>query len=349
MAVIGGTAATLADWAKRLDDNYKIGTIIELLSQTNEILNDALFVEGNLPTGHKTTVRTGLPQGTWRRINSGVQPTKSTTAPIIATAGNLEAYAEVDKDLADLAGNTLAWRASESMAFMEGMNQQIASAMFYSNEKLTPAQFTGLAAYYPSVLTSTAQSAANVLDAGGTGSNNTSIWMVVWGENTIHGFFPKGKLTGLVHRDLGEHTIYDGSGGGLGGRYQAYRDHFKWEIGLAVRDWRYAVRIANIDITLLSGGSAANIINLLIRGFNRLPTTGNGKVTTSDAPSIRGAMGTARIYCNRTVNTYLELQVVNKANVLLQMIQWQGMIIPAFRGVPIRICDAILNTEARVV
>jgi hypothetical protein len=345
MAVLSATSGTLLDFAKRLGDDYKIGRIIELLSQTNEILEDITFVEGNLPTGLKTTVRTGLPQGTWRRLNQGIQPTKSTTAQITATCGNLEGYAEVDKDLADLNNNTAAWRASESMAFIEGMNQQIAQAVFYSNERTSSAQFTGLAAYYPSVSTGTSATAANVIDAGGTGSNNTSIWMVVWGPNTVTGFFPMGKLTGLQHRDLGEQTIYDASMG----RYQAYRDHFKWEIGIAVRDWRYVVRICNIDITLLSGGSAANIINLLIRGFNRLPTTGTGKVTTSDANGIRGAMGSTRIYVNRTINTYLELQVVNKANVLLQMVQWQGMVIPAFRGIPIKVCDQILNTEARVV
>ena len=62
MATIGSTALTYADWAKRVDDGYKIASIIEILSQTNEILDDILVVEGNLPTGHKTTIRSGLPQ-----------------------------------------------------------------------------------------------------------------------------------------------------------------------------------------------------------------------------------------------------------------------------------------------
>jgi len=76
MATIAATALTYADWAKRLDDNYKIATIIEILSQTNEILDDMMVVEGNLPTGHKTTVRTGLPQATWRLLNAGVPSTQ---------------------------------------------------------------------------------------------------------------------------------------------------------------------------------------------------------------------------------------------------------------------------------
>jgi hypothetical protein len=81
-ATIGGTALTYADWAKRMDDDGKVATIINLLSQTNEILDDCLVVEANLPTTHKTTVRTGLPQATWRLLNYGVAKTKSTTAQV---------------------------------------------------------------------------------------------------------------------------------------------------------------------------------------------------------------------------------------------------------------------------
>ena len=82
MATIGANALTLADWAKRLDPQGKVPSIVELLAQTNEILQDMLWVEGNLPTGHRTTVRTGLPTVAWRLLNNGVQPSKSTTAQI---------------------------------------------------------------------------------------------------------------------------------------------------------------------------------------------------------------------------------------------------------------------------
>lgn len=345
MAVIGGTALTLADWAKRLDDRGKIAGIVELLSQTNEVIDDALFVEANSFTGHRTTVRTGLPQGTWRLLNYGVQPTKSTTAQITATCGNLEAYSEVDKDLADLANNKEQLRMSEAVAFMEGMNQQVAQMVFYGNEATNPERFTGLSPRYNTVNTATAQTANNVLDAGGTGSNNTSIWIVSWGENTVHGIFPKGKLAGLQHRDLGEDTLFDANGG----RYQGYRDHFKWEIGMAVRDWRYCVRVANVDVTLLNGGSAANLINLLIRAFYKMPTAPAGvtPIQSTDASTVRG--GRTIIYCNKTIRTYLDLQAMNKSNVLLQLGEVNGRPGTTFRGVPIRTVDQLLNTEARVV
>lgn len=347
MAVIGATALTLADWAKRLDDNYKIATIVELLSMVNEILDDMLWVEGNLPTGHKTTVRTGIPQATWRLLNYGVPRGKSTTAQVTDSCGNLETYSDIDKDLADLNGNTAEFRLSEVKAFIQGMSQQVATTLWYGNVLVNPERFTGLAPRFNTVNTTTAQSAANVLDGGGLGSTNTSMWIVVWGSDTCHGIFPKGKYAGLQHKDMGEWPVTDVNGN----LYQAYRDHFKWECGLTVRDWRYVVRIANIDVALLSTGSAANVIELLIRGLYRLPTTGamQTNIQKSDAPSIQGEMGKCCIYCNRVLKTYIDLQALNKSNVLLQMMEFDGKVVTMFRGVPICISDMILNTEARVV
>src|SRR6266581_8258081 len=184
MATLGATALTYADWAKRLEDNYKVATIIELLSQTNEILDDMLVVEGNLPTGHKTTVRTGLPQSTWRLLNTGVPNAKSTTAQLVEACGNLETYSVIDKDIADLNGNTPEFRLSESKAFLEGMSQQVAATLIYGNQTVNPERFTGFAPRYSTVTAANAATSANVLDAGGTGSTNTSLWITVWGSDT---------------------------------------------------------------------------------------------------------------------------------------------------------------------
>ena len=212
MATIGNLAITYADWAKRMDDNYKVANIIEILSQTNEILDDMLVMEGNLPTGHKTTIRTGLPQATWRLLNAGVPNAKSTTAQIVDTCGNLETYAVIDKDIADLNGNTADFRLSEVRAFLEGMSQQVAATLIYGNQHTNPERFTGLAPRYSTKNTSNSATAANVLDGGGASNTNTSIWIPVWGDGTLHGTFPKGKMTGLQHRDMGEWPVQDAAG-----------------------------------------------------------------------------------------------------------------------------------------
>lgn len=346
MAIVGATALTYADWAKRMSDGYRVASIIEILSQTNEILDDMLVVEGNLPTGHKTTVRTGLPQATWRLLNTGVPNAKSTTAQLVDTCGNLETYAVIDKDIADLNGNTPEFRLSEVKAFLEGMSQQVATTLIYGNQFVNPERFTGLAPRYSTKTAANSQTANNVLDGGGTSNTNTSIWLTTWGDDTLFATFPKGKITGLQHRDMGEWPVQDSAGN----TYQAYRDHFKWEIGLVLRDWRYVARIANIDVTLLTGVSAANLINLLVRALYRLPTAPATAtaIQTSDTPEVRANMGRLVIYANRVVRTYLDLQAMNKTNVLLRLQEFNGMVVTTFRDVPVRTCDAILNNENQV-
>ena len=348
MATLGPLAVTYADWARRTDDDGKIATIIELLSQTNEVLDDMRILEGNLPTGHQTTVRTGIPQATWRQLYQGVSPTKSTTAKVIASAGMLETYSIIDKALADLNGNSAEFRLSEDMAFLEGMNQQMAQTLFYGNTALNPERFMGLSPQYGTVATANAANAVNVIDAGGTGSTNTSIWCITWGDRHIHGFFPKGQSGGLKMEDKGDiRPAYDANQK----PYEAYTTHFKWHLGLAVRDWRYAARICNIDVTLLSGASPPNLIVALIRAIHRLPTqpSSAGTEQKTDAKTDTAAGGQVVFYANRTIRTWLDIQAVNKTNVLLQFDLWHGKPVTTFRGLPIRTVDQLLTTEARVV
>jgi hypothetical protein len=60
-------------------------------------------------------------------------------------------------------------------------------------------------------------------------------------------------------------------------------------------------------------------------------------------------MGRSVWYVNRTVSTYLDLQMMNATNVNLTLAQAAGAPVMSFRGIPIRRSDALLNTESRVV
>lgn len=353
MAILGANAVSYADLAKRMDPDNKISQIVNILSQTNELMDDMMVMEGNLPTGHQTTIRTGLPSATWRLLNQGVTQTKSTTAQVIDTAGMLETFSDIDVDLAKINGNTAEFRLSEDVAFLEGMTQQMASAYVYSNALTTPQQIMGIAPRFSTVNPQNAQTANNVIDAGGTGSTNTSMYVVVWGANTVHAFVPKGSTAGLIQEDLGQETLYTAVGSmGSQTMLRVFRTRFQWKTGLTVRDWRYIVRIANIDVTQLLTGNAPNLINALHRALGRVPTlpVGTGAVQKTDAPDGgQMSMGRTAIYCNRVLRTYLNIQATNKANVLLNLDQFNGKVVTTFLGVPVRTVDAILNTEARVV
>lgn len=330
MAVLSALYPTLLDVARRTDPNGKIATIVELLNEQNPILNDMVVMECNNGMTHRGTIRTGLPQGTWRKLYQGVQPDKSTTRQVMDTCGMLEAYSQVDKALADMAPDKAAFMLTESTAYLEGLNQQMASTLFYGDTSIDPEKFTGLAARYNKYGTDKSKSTYNVLNAGGVGSDNTSIWLMYWGTQTMCGLYPKGSKAGLSHEDLGEQTEKDAAGG----MYQVYRSHYKWDLGFTVRDWRYAVRIANIDVSNLDGASAADLITLLIKASHRIPAAKIGRPV---------------IYCNKTIATALDLQAMSRSNVMLKYDDdVDGRPQTSFRGIPIKECDAILDTEAAV-
>lgn len=330
MAALAANNPTLLDVAKRLDPDGKIASIVEILNATNPVLEDLTYVEGNLPTGHRTTVRTGLPSPTWRKLYGGVQPTKSTTVQVTDSAGMLEAYAEVDKALADLNGNTAAFRLSEDSAHIEGIGQQMAQTLFYGNEGTQPEAFTGLAPRYNSL---SAQNGDNIIDAGGNDTDLTSIWLCVWGNQTGHGIYPKGSIGGLQMTDKGQVTIENVDG--AGGRMEGYRTHYRMDAGLTIRDWRYFVRIANIDVSSLNTlANTKDIISWMIQASERIPELGKGR---------------AAFYMNRRLREKLRLGILEKVSTNLTFETVAGERVLTFDDIPVRRTDALINTESRVV
>ncbi len=332
MATLSANALTLVDWAKRLDPDGKVATVVELLSQSNEILSDMVFQEGNLPTGNRVVVRTGLPEVFWRLLNQGTQPSKSTTAQIDEGLGMLEAWSEVDKDLAELNGNVSAFRFSEAQAFLEAMNQEMAQTLFYGNSGSAQEEFNGLAVRYSLLSAANGQ---NIISAAGGGSDNSSIYLVVWGPQTVYGIFPKGSKAGIMHEDLGLETV-ETTAGVAGSRMRAYREHWQWKCGIALKDWRYVVRIPNIDISNLVGkSSAADLIELMIKAIHRIPNM---------------KMGKAVFYMNRSCFQMLDIQ--RRDDVMagggLVYANVDGVQQYSFRGIPVKICDALHQSEALV-
>lgn len=316
---------TLLDHARRLDPNGKIAKIVEIMNETNEILDDMVYIEGNLATGHKTTIRSGLPAVAWRMLNYGIQPSKSRTVQVQDSCGMLEAYSVIDVELAALNGNTADFRLSEDRAYLESMSQTLAETVIYGNTDENPERFLGLAPRYSDP---SAENGMNILDGGSVGTDNTSIYLVCWGEQTCHGIYPKGSKAGVQHKDLGEDTVSDGNGG----EYQALRSHYQAKAGLTLRDWRYVVRIANIDVTALKkdASSGADLIDLMVQAIELLPAMG---------------MGRCAFYCNRTIRSFLRRQITNKNNVWLSMDEIAGKKALAFDSIPVRRVDKILNTE----
>lgn len=324
---IGTLNPTLLDVAQRVKGDGHLDKIVEMMNQTNEILTDMTMLEGNLQTGNMTTIRTGLPKATWRLFNSGVNQDKSKTAQITDACGMLEAYAVVDRKLVDISNNAAEFRLQEDRAFLESMNQEMASTLFYGS-KAEPEKFIGLSPRYND---KTARSAENLIDAGGTGNQLTSIWLCVWGPNTMYGFFPKGGKAGFNIDPDGVVDALDSDGR----KYKAYQTHYSWDLGLTVRDWRYAVRIANIDVSKLTkdASAGADLINLMIDAEEKIPNLGMGRPVW---------------YMNKTVRGFLRKQL-NKGHQYQTVAgQEPGKIVVDFNGIPVRRTDALIIGEQQV-
>jgi hypothetical protein len=342
MALLQSNNTTLLDIARRLDPNGAIAMVAEVLQKYNEILDDIPWIEGNLPTGHQTTIRTSKPTPVFRLLNSGVTPAKSTTGQIVDTCAILETRSHVEKAVAELNGNTAAYRLSEDVAFIEGMMDTLATALIYGDVTKNPEQFNGLASRYFSIGGGYTTS-VNILDGGGTGSDNTSVWLVCWEGRNIFGIYPKGSKAGLQQQDEGLLTILDPNDST---KYmKAYCTWFQWMCGLCIRDWRSVVRICNLDVSDLNTtgdtvDTSANLLKFMSMALDKLPPNMTGRKV---------------FYMNETVRSMLRVKMLDKSNLLLRMEEVQGLSIPrpdgvlTFMGTPCRRIDAILNTESQIV
>lgn len=335
MATLASNNLTLAELARRYaaGGDMKIDAIVELLNQDHEVLEDMTFIECNDGTNHKTTVRTGIPSGTWRRLYGGTISTKSEARQVTDGTGMLTALPFVDADLVDKSGDPAATRLSESLPHLEGLRQDVESTLFYGDTDVYPDRFMGLHPRYD-VLDAGDDSLSgyNVLSGGGTGSDNTSVWLITWGDQACHGLYPKGSRAGLVHSDLGKRLV---EADDSSGKYEAYFDKYQWDVGLSVRNWRSVGRICNIDISNLEAeSSAADLVKLMIRLSERVE-----------------GLGKRVWYMHPRVRTMLRLQTLGNAhntNVNLTQETVEGRPVLMFDGEPIRKSKKILLTEAAI-
>ena len=326
------TYLTLVDWAKREKPGGGIDEIIEVLATSNPIIADANVMEGNLPTGHRSTRRSTDPTGTWRLLNYGVAAEKSTTEQITDTCGILEGYSQIDVDLASLNANEAAFRASEDNAFITGFNDTIATALFYGDQHNDPEKMHGLAPRYDDLTTPKGATSTQIINAGGTSNTiNTSIWIITWGPQTCSLMYPRGSMAGLQSEDLGKQLVRDSNNL----LYQAWVTKFQWKLGLVLRDYRYVIRICNVDTNLLTSDAAtgADLLDKMIDGYYARPTVDLGN------------MAKTFFYCNKTVAKFLHKQAQNKSNVNLSIDNPAGQPVVRFLDAPIHVCDNITSVE----
>ena len=330
---VAATNPTLADWKAALGPDNMIGDLINVLQQTNEVVGDVTMMEGNEPTGHLMNIASGLPSATMRRLYEGIKPTKGQRVQVREHVGWLEAFHELDKKLYDLAGNGDAFRLQEAMLEVESMGRGFTKQVFYGDHANNAEEIFGLAPRYNS--TSAGESRRNVIDGGGTSSDNASVWLVNWGPKAIFTFAAKGMPAGLQMEDLGD-DVADNYGGVTGALLRVKRMHFSWDFGLGVADWRYGARLCNIDRSNLTfdASSGANLPQLMSQMIRKTP---------------RRSMNNARFYMDSSVMGFFEAQIsaaVKESTLRREDVG--GVMTDTWKGIPIRQVDQLEVNEAQV-
>jgi hypothetical protein len=344
-----GQWPTLQDLTSRINGAQKQVYISEMLSQSIETVEDIPMVESNEIGGHEFVFRTSIPAGAWRQYNMGVPYSKSTTAKARVSLGSLEDYSQIDRMLAEDSGDIDQFRENEDVAFLEGMGQTMEQTTWYGNTVLTPAEFMGLSPFYNTVNTANAQNAQNVIDGGGTGSSNLSLWLICWGERTIFGLYPRGSKAGLSMEDKGD-TVpgFDA----VGNRFEAFTSWFRQQLGICPQDWRYAVRVPNIDVTNagLAGPNALDLFATMAEMMLFPPHLGKGTsgITKTDAPNDPAPGIRPVFYTNRTGRHWMDVQAMRDRNVLLRLEDYAGRVTDNYRGIPVKISDQLIVSESRV-
>lgn len=329
MAELASNNRTLLDLAKVKDPDGTPAAVVEVLNQTNEIIQDMVFRPSNKDTSNVTTIRTGIPEPTWVKLYQHIQPTKSTTAQVEDTCGMMRNFSEIDAALADLEGNTAAFQMIEDRPIIEGFGQELANTLFYGNVRTEPEAFMGLGPRFNSL---SAANGENIINGGGSGSDNGSIWLVVWGDSTVFGIVPKNSVAGIQVMPLGK-QIKENTNGLL----PVYRTQYEWHAGLVVKDWRAVVRIANIDKSALTKdltGSSADLADLMFQAME----------------TVQGLnMGRPAFYMSRSMRSMLRRQAAHSiADATLTVENIGGVPVSFFHGIPLRQCDALAADEAAV-
>lgn len=345
---------TLKDIVDRTAPDGTVAKIIEAAEISMPLLGDATFVKANDGDGHKTTIRTGLPEVAERRYNQGIKQTKSTTMQVSEQLAMLEDLSVVDAALAAKSGNVSAYRASERIAKLQAGNIWMGRNFIYGSPQLSPDTFMGVA---PRLSSKSAMSGSQIIDAGGTGSDNTSAYIVTWGGQGANLLYKEGTTAGFEFRDMtpGGPQLVDAPVTAVDRkRMLGYEDWMGLHVGLTVGDWQSMARIANIDVSDLaadpvSGG--ANLLDLFIDAKWAMKTDASLGVSYETGELVRGK---TVMYVNRTVGAALEKQARNAKGLMLRYEEVIGRNAQkAFQlyygDWEIKILDSIVNTEARVV
>lgn len=333
MSILGSSFVTVSDMLAMTRPDGSLETeVVNRVAKTNGLFSKLPFMKGNKTDGHQQVQLVTVP--TVGYITYNVAPTTSKAGRVqrTDTVGTISTYSKVDPNLAKDQDNPEAFRKSEDIAFLESTINQASTDIIYANSASEALKFDGLAVRYGTVNTTRHNSGYYMINGGGSGSDNTSIYVAKIGPGGLMGLVGKNGTIGIQTIDHGD-KVWIADSAGTQMPYMV--TEIKLELGLTVKNPGAVVRICNIDKSaLVTESSAANLQKLIFKA----------------AEMIENVDGQTAVICNRTVKAHLGIQAFQKTTLGLHAIAdtW-GEHVEMIPGVgPVIVEDAITNAEATI-
>jgi len=339
MATLGTDILTMAEFSKRTDPDGTPAQMANVLTQECPFLKDAPILPSNMIASHRSTVVTGLPVANRRRLNAGTPASRGTTAQVTDSITMYDSWSVIDAKELEIVGDAETHRSNEIDLHMESIAQLVDDDIVYGSETDSDLEFNGFMSR-PSL---NALSSKQVINAGGSGSDNASVLLVGWSPQKVYLVYPKNSpYVGIKHKDWDAEPVMEGTTDIAASTMEAYRDHLCVELGLVVKDERFVSRVANIDMSDLTtfGGQQAltdldqEIVPAMIRATHRIHSLTNCRPV---------------FYMPRSVYEFLDIHYVARTGVnVFKYSDVAGEKIATFRNIPVRISDRMIYAEPAV-
>jgi len=325
MATISNTQLTLSEQIKQIGPDGMIMDLVDVLTEDNEILMDAPFMEANERFSNLGVKTLSYPTIGTRRINDGASGGVVRTKQHRELIQIFEARPAFDELLLKSENNPEQARRNQILGFMEAMAQAQADAIIYGDNDDDPDEIDGWATRYPNY------SAANVHNCGVTsGSVTTSIYLVEWNPLKNFMVYPRSaKTVGIEHQDMGKQVLTNSTSSK---RYNGYEDVITCSFGINTLDDRCIQRLLNINSAMSGDHRLDSDGKLAILNYAKNKLPGKGRKSTV-------------LYCNVEMLTQFENAADDKLLGCWRTKDVFGQPVTMWKDIPIRMVEAILSTE----
>jgi hypothetical protein len=333
-----GTEYNLMDLARITLSDGKLAKVYDMVTENTPIIRDLMMVQCNRIDEFEHAELTGLPTSYYVMLGQGYPKSKATTKIVKDGTARVGNRFEVDRETARLSGNVPEFMSKQEMFHIKSVMEKIEETIIYG-AAVDVDEFIGIHARLSTPSADRKNSGYNIINGGGTGSDNMSVLGIVHSTETFHGIYPQGQKAGLEIDRIDSVSGADGvpitdpidSTRELLG----YKRFVQQILGIAVPSWHGIVRICNIDNSLLiADASTGADLNVL---FQRMALR-----------MTRVKIGKKKIYVNDTVYSFIMQQLSKTVGGNVGFSQVQGQEQVQFWGIDIEVCDALLINEATV-